>query len=343
LELEKWREGINICIENVKDLFKDAVILMNNKSFKRSCFLFISAFEELAVAYFIMNNFDKPRPRKLKDFLNHRKKLSVSSFMSFTISMNFELLMRYLDTFKTLNLQNPGFDSNNFTKTDLYKFGKELQKAQNLMYFRNRSIYISLNQSLTSFICPKDIEVSVAQRFATRLYYNLVSMITMIQIQRDMLFEYGYDKSIILDIDEEYSEILEILSKIFSFLKLIESGSIEKIGEFKGISQNLKDLIIEIILNPNKRKDPDVFQNIIVELLKEFADKYLKISKDEKSKKKMDYFIKKLEIYNPLLAGVIKNYYKMLQKISEGTFKIEDFFDLSKLGLKTSNKLPKKL
>lgn len=343
MNLEKWRAGINKSIENVKDLFKDAGILMNNKSFTRACFFFISAFEELAVAYFIMDNFDKPKPKKLKNFLNHRKKLSISSFMSFAISMNYELLMRYLDTFKKLNLQNLELDSKNFKKTDLYKFGEELQKAQNLMYFRNRSIYISLNQSLTNFTCPRDIETSVAQKFAVQLYYNLISMITTIQIQRDMFFEHGYDKSIIFDIDEEYSEILESLSKIIHFLKVVDGGSIEKIREFKGISQILKDSIVEIILNPNKIKDPDIYQNVIVELLKDLADKYYKISKDEKSKKKIDYYIKKLDKYNPLLAGITKNYYMMLQKISEGTFKIEDFLDLSKLGLKTSNKLPKKL
>ena len=62
MEVNKWREGINICIENVLQLYNDGKLLMENGSYGHACFFFLTAFEETAVAYFIIDRFDSPSP-----------------------------------------------------------------------------------------------------------------------------------------------------------------------------------------------------------------------------------------------------------------------------------------
>ena len=62
MKVNKWREGINICIDNVLQLFNDGTTLMEKGSYGHACFLFLTAFEETAVAYFIIDRFDTPVP-----------------------------------------------------------------------------------------------------------------------------------------------------------------------------------------------------------------------------------------------------------------------------------------
>jgi len=49
MDLETWRNGIDICIDNVLRLYEDGKLLIENGSFGHACFSFITAFEEMGL------------------------------------------------------------------------------------------------------------------------------------------------------------------------------------------------------------------------------------------------------------------------------------------------------
>jgi len=51
MNLETWRSGINISIENVLNLYKDGNLLLGNGSYGHECFYYINTLEEMGVAY----------------------------------------------------------------------------------------------------------------------------------------------------------------------------------------------------------------------------------------------------------------------------------------------------
>ncbi len=88
MDLYTWRKGITVSIDNVIQLYKDGNLLMENGSFGHACFTFITTFEEMGVALFILGNFDEPKPRKLEKFLNHSKKITISNITSLITTMS---------------------------------------------------------------------------------------------------------------------------------------------------------------------------------------------------------------------------------------------------------------
>lgn len=62
MELKEWQNGAKLCLQNIIDLFIEANMLMNQKRWSRGCFLFITAYEELATAFYILGNYKAPNP-----------------------------------------------------------------------------------------------------------------------------------------------------------------------------------------------------------------------------------------------------------------------------------------
>lgn len=54
MKVEEWQKGINISINNGIELYENGKLLIDKGSYGHGLFLFITALEEISVAYFIM-------------------------------------------------------------------------------------------------------------------------------------------------------------------------------------------------------------------------------------------------------------------------------------------------
>ena len=73
---------------------------MKKGSFAHAYFFFITAFEEMAASYYIMVNYENPKPTMLhhKEFLRHLKKYAFSRFYTFLLTGNYEYIHDYVET-----------------------------------------------------------------------------------------------------------------------------------------------------------------------------------------------------------------------------------------------------
>ncbi len=188
MNINEWRNGINLCIDNALRFFKDGEILMKNGSYGHACFSFITAFEELGVAYYIIDHFNTPQPAKLKKFLNHVKKLSLTSFRSTPyLTGDHNILLEYLKLAeKQLTTQN-SFEESRKTEREILAFGNELRRINSLKYIRNRGLYIELNKSKTTFQTPKEIH----HGYALILFLVVSAVLPLIQVEIDQVFKFG--------------------------------------------------------------------------------------------------------------------------------------------------------
>ena len=324
MEIENWKNGLTVCYENIIELIRDAYILIENGRYVRACFLLITAFEELAVGYFILENYNDPKPEKLKKVLKHKEKLAISSFITFPYSFNLNLWMNYSNRFKNLNLKNFKLDTDDITNTKWFRFGNDIQKEESLFSIRNRSLYTQPNESNSRFTSPKDISAEVAYDVALVLYNKLSITLPSFSLQINCVDDPEESTIGILHYDDEGLEFIKSLSLIFQFLKVIESGSLERIIRFKGASPFLKDDAIDSILDPKKLDDRDFLKEFTTELFKDFSKKFEQIFESKDSRKDFKSFTNLIKVFNPELAEFIKKTFKFYIKIAKGTIKSKD-------------------
>lgn len=320
MNIENWRNGIKLCLVNVIDIYREAQLLLKNKRYTRGCFLLITAFEELATVYYIMGNFNEPKPEFLQDLKNHRKKLSIASFLTFPINSNYKLLKNYINKFKKLNLKdfNLKVDStDDLSKSDWFKFGNEIQIAKSLMTIRNYCLYTNLNLDSSDFVNPRKISQELIINVANDLYFILTITIPSIQIQIKKLFKSQNPMKAILKFEKEDFEILELTSEIYMIISMIQNKSIEKIKSSNKYSKKLKTLAIQVILNPEIDKDLKFGKTFIIELFKPIASKYSEIIKSNKKKEEINLLIKVVLKYDSLIGETLKKFFNLLLLISE--------------------------
>lgn len=326
MELKEWQMGLRLCMENIMDLFNDANILMNQNKWSRGCFLFITAYEELATAFFILGNFNTPKPEELKNLLWHSKKMAVSSFLTFTASGNVKILQEYFKKYIKIDFDKFDLSTDNFYNKEWYKFGNQIQREENLSYWRNHVLYLSLSPEKSTFFSPRTISKAVKARIAIELYNKLSVIIPVMQV---LILKLLSSKTKEIDIQEILfkgadMELLERLTVIFEFDKIVGTHSIEKIRSFNKVSKKLKDLAIMYISDPNKIKDDQFRINILKEFLKDIAPKYCKIWEDEKQKKDIELFTEFVKKLNPRMAETIKSFYIILSKIAKNDLNPDD-------------------
>lgn len=324
MELEEWQNGAKLCLQNIIDLFYEANILMNQKRWSRGCFLFITAYEELATAFFILGNYRTPNPKQLKKLLWHPKKLAVSSFLTFGASGNLKRLQEYFNQFIKIKFDDFNLKEEDFYQKDWYKFGYNLQKEESLSYWRKTFLYLSISPGKSKFFSPQMISKEVKAKIALGLYYKLSVAIPILQI---LLF--GISKSEKIDLEEILfknidMKLWKLLDDIYEFDKVVATHSVEKIREFKKVSPKLKDLAISYISDREKIKDDQFRVNLITEALKDIAPKYSKIWDDEKKRANIKSFANYVGKLNKHLGEKIENFYIILDKIAKGGFSIED-------------------
>ena len=328
MDLKEWQKGLKLCFDNILDLFQEANLLINQKRWSRGCFLFITAYEELATAFFILGNFNSPKPKQLKRLLWHPKKLAVSSFLTFPASGNMKILQDYFKKFIKIDFNEFNLKEDDIYAKEWYKFGDELQKEERLPYWRKCFLYLSKPPGKSTFFRPRIISKSVKAKIARDLYYKLSLAIPLLQL---LIFKLLSSKSKEVNIKELLfdgvdRELLERLNIIYELYNLVITRSIEKIRSFDKANQKLKDLIIIYISDPNKIKDDQFRIEILNEALKDIAPEYSKIWEDEKKKEDVEMFTNFVKKLNPDLAEKIKSFYIILNKIAKEDLTPEDLY-----------------
>ncbi len=326
MELKEWQMGLRLCMENIVDLFIDANILINQNKWSRGCFLFITAYEELATAFFIIGNYNTPKPKELKKLFRHPRKLAVSSFLTFPASGNVKILQEHFKKYIKIDFDNFDLSTDNIYKKEWYKFGDQIQREESLSYWRNYFLYLTIAPGQSQFFSPRLISKEIKQKIALNLYNRLSIAIPILQV---LVLKLLASKTKEINIQEILfkgadMELFERLTIIFEFDKIVATHSIKKIRSFNKVSKKLKDSAIMYVLDPNKIKEDQFRIDILKEFFKDIAPKYQKIWEDESRKKDIELFVEFVRKLNPRRAGDIRNLFIILSKIAKGDLTPDD-------------------
>lgn len=322
MDLKEWRNGINLSIKNSIELYNNGAFLIKKGSCGHATFLFITALEEIAVAYFIMDRFETPEPNELMEFLKHDKKYALSNFMS--IPLNFARNIYFQEKFiKSVkkHLQKEIDEGNSPMDEKIYhQLGTEIKNLANLWYLRNRGIYITLNESKTQFISPKDISKEKASEIA-----NFVSLqILQVRLQRDHIFKFGIESELL---KKKSLEIFNLLEEYYALLKILNKQNISQLKKYKGLKPADKDYIIDLIINPKKvnLEDFNLLTNILKLLLAPLSAKLNELLTHENFSEHFVFFLERLKHYNNLLGTYTISSVQLLKKIGTESFNLEDY------------------
>ncbi|MFW9971628.1 MAG: AbiV family abortive infection protein [Candidatus Odinarchaeota archaeon] len=332
MDIDSWRDGIDICIENVERLSKDGKLLMENGSYGHACFSFITAFEEIGVAYFILANFDTPKPAKLKKFLKHHIKIAVSNLITLVLTGGSTSNLRsFYNTFSELLIN--GMQNEKKKQTAMLKLGKEIQEDENLWYLRNRGIYVTLNNSFTKFLSPDQIGKEQAETLKKKLEDSLVRL----KVERDVYKKFGALKFLT---DKEVIGLYGVIVDFSETFDMILNGSLEKINLSKYISPYFKDALTDFILNKAPIKYPELnlevgselekedFVNLIViqlfELAKQFQVMLKKIKDPNKAMEVMQFRAERLKHYFSEEKEILNLFNQLFNLLLKKDFSVED-------------------
>lgn len=225
MDLEEWQKGINLAIDNALQLFKDGELLMKNGSYGHACFSFITAFEELGVALYILDHFNTPQPKELKKFLRHVKKLSLSSYrVTLYLTSDQNLLLEFLKLAEKQLTTQYNTPAEKKIEKNIREFGDKLRKLNSLWYIRNRGLYIELTQSLSAFQTPKEMH----QGYATILFIIVSSVLPLIQAERDLYFKFGEDNK---EHREQEAKFFQVMIKFMELLQILIKRSLDELRE----------------------------------------------------------------------------------------------------------------
>lgn len=325
MEIETWKNGANICIDNVNHLIEDGKLLIENKSYGHACFSFITALEEMGIAYFILGNFFSPKPKEFKKFLTHKKKMVISNLINLITTGG------PIGITKKLNLLVNSGDFEAKSKKEkmeeVFKLSNEIQKKENLWFLRNAGIYVGLDSSKKDFIHPGQI----GQEFAVNLYKKAREASLFLQLERDKLFKFGKT------LEKDTVPITDILRANIIFDEVSSSffgGSIAEIRDFSGVSPSLKDLLTKVLLG----SFPIVYHELNLEIkdtmsLEEFdkvmlivlyeafkvpIQKIKDIDLDKKAKEILEFSIERWNFYSPQTGKLVSSILELFKTLGSG-------------------------
>lgn len=336
MDLDTWRKGVTVSIDNVIQLYKDGNLLMENGSFGHACFSFVTAFEEMGVALYILGSFNDPKPTKLEKFLNHKKKIMLSNVASVIATMDsFGNLRNLYDAL--IKDKDKNFKGGNIQKSEIYKFADELQKMESLWYLRIHGIYVTLNNAKTDFSSP----IHIGKKYAEKLKEKLKKALPYLQVERDVHMKFGKPKDVKFDVLES---VLSFPLKFEEAEQAFEEGSIEKLNKLKDVSPYLKDYYIDLLLGKFPIKHEELNIEITAELNKDNIDKIFKIQlyeffkslqnrfktlgKHAQSKEVLEYRFECMKKYSPEDAEFIDEFLPILETLLKKDSNIEDLIKL---------------
>ncbi len=325
MELEEWRNGIKLSIKNGIELYNNGAFLLKRGSYGHATFLFTTALEEIAVAYFIMDRFDTPDPHELKEFLQHDKKYSLTNFMSIPLSFagNIYFQEKFIKSAKK-HLQKEIDEGSSPMDKEIYQpIGAEIKNLTNLWYLRNRGIYLTLNESKTQFIGPKDISKEKASEIANFVYLQILQ----VRLQRDYVFKFGKESKLL---KKQSLEIFNLLEEFYTLFKILNKQNVSQLKKYKGIKPADKDYIIDLILNPKKVdiQDFNMLTNILKILLNPLSAKLNELLRQKNLREHLVFYIERLKHYNNALGTYTASSMQLLKEIGTDQFNLKDYRNL---------------
>ncbi len=321
MDIDVWRNGINLYIENALQLNEDGKVLMQNKSFGHACFSFITALEELGVAYYIMDHFNAPQPAKLKNFLNHVKKLSLSSFkITPYLTRDQNTLIEYLKLTEQYLLSQNNSKEKKKTEKEIIALGNELRKINSLKYLRNRGLYIELNRSKKAFQTPKELQ----QGYAYILSLIISGILPLIQAERDQIFKFGTE-------NKKYREyeliFIQAMTKSMELNKILNLRSLDMLHDLKEIDPEESDFLEDLLLNPEKisLNNLDLMTNLLKILYKETARTFSDIINKKEFKEQFEYSMSRLEHYSSEIYKLILDFSEIFKEINANSFHLKNY------------------
>ena len=341
MELEKWKNGANICIDNINRLIEDGMLLIQNKSYGHACFSFITALEEIGVAYLILGTFNDPKPKEFKKFLNHKKKMGISNIVNIILTGGPEGITKKLNSI--INSTEFETKSKKAKMDDFLILSDEIQKNENLWFLRNAGIYVNLDSSKQDFIHPGQI----GQNHALNLYKKATDAAFFLQVERDKLLKFGPT------LEAELSSVNTIIKARTLFEEVGSSlltGSIEKIQSISEVSPALKDSLTKILLEsfPIVHHDLNLeinsfeeFDKIILMLVYEIFREPIQKMKDAelnpKLKEIIDFTLERWNFYSPKKGKLLASVISILKNLGSRNIELtlESMSELEKLILET--------
>ena len=315
MKLAIWQNGLNQGIQNAMKLYTDASLLIKNNSYGHASFLLITAFEEIGAVYYILDHFDTPQPKELDNFLNHHKKMALTSFkMIPLITTDLQIFYEYLKIRRRQIVSN----NKEKVKKDTLKLGSELKKRNSQWYLRNHSLYLKLNESKSQFTTPEEISRDITINLQTLVKFVL----TIARVDRDMAFEFGVDTE---EMKKSELELVNSIINLFKLLKILQEGAIDKLVEFQGINTSQKDFFTKLLLNRkmvNINENPDTIRKTIVSLFSDISLFFDKLLKKKENKQQFDFYLKKMTQYDRKLAFFYKDFFRLLNHIANRKFKL---------------------
>jgi len=333
MDLENWREGIDVCITNVEQLYEDGILLLENGSYGHACFSFITALEEMAVAFFIIGNFNEPKPKKLKNLLKHSKKLMVSNLLRYVY--DFPEGINSPNFFRTLFNEAKKSTKGEKNKKTIEKLVKDVQEQENIWYLRNRGIYVNLNRSKTKFTHPQQINKGYALALKKKLRFIKLNL----KIQRDLHFKFEKE---LLD-KQDGLKILKALAQIEGYDVLFNPASIEKVEKSNLISPEFKDFLISIFMGNEPKeykplnidfsgypKEEIIEKEISImfyEFFRIFTENLKSLIFNEEAENIKDFAVERLKHYEPEFGEFLVVILDMMKKIVEDKFTFDNFIE----------------
>jgi AbiV family abortive infection protein len=329
--LKKWQEGMDISIANIEQLLKDGYILMKNGSYGHAFFLLITAFEEIAIVYFIMDNYNNPKPRELhkRKFLTHFKKYAYSRFKTFLMTGHINFLKEYLNIIK--NAIEYHKKKPNIKK--LKNLEKKVQTIDNIWNLRNDSIYTSIDQNSLEFKSPLNFD----KRITINTYNSLKFLICNLKVQKDSIVHFGPK---VLEFDKYELDFISKYSNLCDLFEIVAKKDTKDLINHPSISNKAKEFLIEIIKNKESLKNPEKFNSFFNICYKNIADSFIKSLSDTQNKEMITFYIKEMQKYYPKINNLFNFIIKIFKEISENKFDIKKYPDIYR-GLINGSKMLK--
>jgi len=333
MDIEKWRSDIDICIENVKTLVEDGKSLMDKGSFGHATFLFLTAFEEIAIAYYIIQNFNEPKPNQLnkKEFLSHLKKYSFARFYTFLMSGDFSFFEEYFKIIKKMVESQKDGKNIPISEKKMIALEKNIQKIDDIWNLRNNSLYVSLDPIKLKYQTPKSIKKSIAQI----IFYKINLIVLKLEIDRELIFKFGPSS---LQFDLNDIKLLQSYYKIYSLIKATYENNKKEVYRLTSDNIKLRKLLLKFKSTPEILKNHNKLNLFINLMWREYAAIIINILADKEKETELEYIINFVREKNPSYSEFFNLNIKILNDIAHGTFKIESYPKLTNFLLKLVDK-----
>ena len=295
MNVKTWQEGLNKIIDNINQLIEDGDLLSKNGSYGHAYFLFYTAFEELSKAYYILARFDNPAPAGLKKTLGkHIRKAILSTGATYLPEV--EDLPDIISVLKESKSKNFTFGSRSSLDSQRFKLGEKIQQRKNILYWRERSIYVDINSGNTDFLTPVDISIDHIKE----LHNILTIEVAEIQATRDTYVKFNdisFLKENFSDDNKDLDHFDQII-ELLSFFNIVKKGSLHEISKFRGIDPQIKDYFIKILSNVEPEvSDLEKYLETLVPIIQRIFSNNPALS--EKEKEMNEFYTKRLIFYRP--------------------------------------------